>query len=138
MCHQTSYSCKSFLVFPKSCTLNCTPGAETPLISVNIHVCVICAYSFAFLHTLTCFFVFILRCSRDMRSTGSLSWRKSLHPWPDYQQANAPSGISGMLFCCKRLTALFFLFNGQFCKIWSEVYDSVFFFVTYQNPAINI
>lgn len=47
-----------FWFFLKSCTLHCTPGAETPLISVNIHVCVICAYSFAFLHRLTRFFCF--------------------------------------------------------------------------------
>lgn len=59
VCHQTSYSCKSFLVFPQSFTLDCTPGAETPrILHVYIHTCVICAYSFAFLHRLTCFFCF--------------------------------------------------------------------------------
>lgn len=60
-----------------------------------------------------------------MRSTDSWSWRKSLHPWPDYQQANAPSGISGMLFCFKSLTALLFLSYNQSFKNCSEVSDSI-------------
>lgn len=33
----------------------CTPGVETPLISVDIHACITCAYRFAFLQGNNCF-----------------------------------------------------------------------------------
>lgn len=38
----------------------------------------------------------VFRCSPDTRSIVNWSWRRSLRLWPDCQQANVLSGISGV------------------------------------------